>query len=55
MSKPSYNIGQVVTIEFNSGNKMNVTLINRHFNLIHCEWVYFAKELGRNILESNIL
>lgn len=54
MSKPMYKIGDVVRIEFQNGNKMQVTLTDRHYNVIYCEWVYFAKELKRNILESNI-
>lgn len=54
MKKPMYKTGDVVKIEFNNGNKMNVTIENRHYNVIYCEWVYYAKELKRNILESNI-
>ena len=55
MNKPMYKINTVVSIEFNDGRKMKVTLTNRHFNIIYYEWVYFAKELNRNILESNIM
>lgn len=54
MTKPMYKTGDVVRIEFNNGNKMNVTIESSHYNLIYCEWVYYAKELKRNILESNI-
>jgi hypothetical protein len=54
MTKPMYKIDSIVTIEFNDGRKMQVTLTDRHYNVIYCEWVYFAKELKRNILESNI-
>ena len=52
--KPTYNIGQKVTIEFNSGKKMTVTITARHYNIIQGEWVYSVAELKKNILESNI-
>jgi hypothetical protein len=53
--KARHKIGDVVNIEFNDGRKMQVTLIDRHFNYVYCEWVYFALELRKNILESNIM
>jgi hypothetical protein len=55
MTKPMYNLNSIVTIEFNDGRSMQVTLTQRHYNIIYGEWVYFADELKRNILESNIM